>query len=91
MITEGVSEEGTQLKIEFDLGKVTRPLLSVFKMTAAGHRVQFEEHGGTIQVKGTNRKIKLRQEGRLYMLDLWCKVPAKLAASSPFIRQVAKA
>ena len=91
LTAEGVSEEGMQLKIDFDLGKVTRPLLSVFKMTAAGHKVQFEEHGGTIQVKGSHKKIKLRQEGRLYMLDLWCRVPAKLAASSPFIRQVAKA
>ena len=91
LVAEGVSEEGTPLKIDFDLGKVTRPLLSVFKNTSASHEVQLEEHGGTIQIKGSSRKIKLRQEGRLYMLDLWCKVPAKLAASSPFIRRVAKA
>ena len=91
LVAEGVSDEGTSLKIDFDLGKVTRPLLSVFKMTSAGHKVRFDEHEGSIQIKGSSRKIKLRQEGRLYMLDLWCKVPAKLAASSPFIRQVAKA
>ena len=91
LIAEGVSEEGMGLKIDFDLAKVTRPLLSVFKMTAAGHRVQFHETGGTIQIKGSNQTIKLRAEGRLYMLDLWCQVPAKLAESSPFIRQVAKA
>ena len=91
LVAEGVSEEGLEMKIDFDLGKVTRPLLSVFKMTAAGHRVQFDEKGGSIQIKGSNRRIQLRQEGRLYMLDLWCKVSSKLAASSPFIRQVAKA
>ena len=91
LVAEGVSEEGIGLKIDFDLAKVTRPLLSVFKMTAAGHRVQFNEVGGFIQVKGSNQKIKLRSEGRLYMLDLWCQVPAKIAETSPFIRQVAKA
>ena len=91
LVAEGVSEEGLEMKIDFDLAKVTRPLLSVFKMTAAGHRVQFDEKGGSIQIKGLNRRIKLRQEGRLFMLDLWCKVSSKLAASSPFIRQVAKA
>ena len=91
LIAEGMSEEGIGLKIDFDIAKVTRPLLSVFKMNAAGHRVQFHENGGTIQMKGTNKRIKLRPEGRLYMLDLWCQVPAKLAESSPFIRQVAKA
>ena len=79
------------LKIDFDIAKVTRPLLSVFKMTAAGHRVQFHDNGGTIHIKGSNRKIKLRPEGRLYMLELWCQVAAKLAESSPFIRQVMKA
>ena len=46
---------------------------------------------GEIEIKGTSREIQLRQEGRLYILDLWCKLPAKLADSSPFIRQVAKA
>ena len=91
LVAEGVSEEGIGLKLDFDLAKVTRPLLSVFKMTAAGHKVQFNEVGGFIQVKGSNQKIKLRSEGRLYMLDLWCQVPAKLAETSPFIRQVAKA
>ena len=91
VVTRGMSNEGTPLKIDVDLGKVTRPLLSVFKMTSAGHKVRFEEHEGSIQINGYSRKIKLRQEGRFYMLDLWCKVPAKLAASSPFIRQVAKA
>ena len=88
---KGMGEEGTPLNIDSDLGKVTKPLLSVFKTISAGHEVEFEEHGSTIQIQGSSRKIQLRQEGRLYMVDLWCKVPARLAASSPFIRQVAKA
>ena len=51
-IAEGASEEGMELKIDLDLAKVTRPLLWVFKMTAAGHQVQFHETGGSIQIQG---------------------------------------
>lgn len=91
LAAKGVSDEGTALKTDVDVGKVTRPLLSAFKMTSAEHKVRFEEHEGSIKIKGSSRKIKLKQEGWLYMLDLWRKVPAKLVASSPFIRQVAKA
>ena len=80
-----------ELKIDSDLAKVTRPLLLVFEMSAAGHKVQFHETGRSIQIKGSNRKIKLRSEGRLYSLDMWCQVPTTLAEASPFIRQVAKA
>ena len=91
LVAEGFSDDGHAMKIDFDIAKVTRPLLSVFKMTANGHKVEFTETGGTIQVKGSNKKIQLRQEGRLFMLDLWCLVPAQIAKESPFIRQVAKA
>ena len=90
-MAEGFSDDGHAMKIDFDIAKVTRPLLSVYKMTSNGHKVEFTEKGGTIQVKGSQKKIQLRQEGRLFMLDLWCQVPAKLARESPFIRQVAKA
>ena len=56
LTAEGVSEEGMQLKIDFDLGKVTRPLLSVFKMTAAGHKVKFEEHGAQSRSRDLTRR-----------------------------------
>ena len=41
LVAEGMSDEGTALKIDIDIGKVTRPLISVFKMTSAGHKVRF--------------------------------------------------
>ena len=78
------------MKIDFDIANVTRPLLSVFKMTSNGHKVNFDENGGSILIKGSNKRVKLRQEGRLFMLDLWVQVPIELANKSPFIRQVAK-
>ena len=79
------------MKIYFDIAKVTHPLLSVHKMTSNGHKVIFHDNGGYIQVKGTNTKVNLRQEGRLLMLDLWTKVPQEVANSTHFVRQVAKA
>ena len=88
-IAEGFSDDRHAMKIEFDIAKVTRRRLSVFKMAANGHRVEFNEKGSTIQVKGSNKKIQLRQEGRLSMLDRWCQVPIKLARELPMIRQFA--
>ena len=79
------------MQIDFDIAKITRPLLSVFKMTSNGHKVHFDENGGFVAIKGSNRRVKLRQEGRLFMLDLWVRVPSKIAGSSPFMRQVPKA
>lgn len=59
-------------------------------MSNNGHKVNFDENGGSILIKGSNKRVKLRQEGRLFMLDLWVQVPSELADKSPFIGQVAK-
>ena len=84
-------QKGIEMKIDFDIAKVTRPLLSVHKMTSNGHKVIFPDTGWYIQVKGTDTRVNLRQEGRLLILDLWGKVPQEVAESLPFVRQVAKA
>ena len=85
------NSDGQAPKIHCDGDKATRPLLCVFKMTARGNKIEFTGQRGTIQVKGSNRKTTLRQEGRLFMLDLLCQVPINIAELSPFTRQVAKA
>ena len=90
LAAQEVSEEGANMNTDFDAANVTRPLLSIFKMTSNGHKVSVDDHGGSILIKGNNENVKLRQEGRLYMLDLWVQVPAELADNSPFIKQVAK-
>ena len=88
---EGATEEGVELSVDFDIAKITRPLLSVFKMTSNGHKVLFSEDENYMQLKGSNQKVHFRKEGRLFMLDLWARVPPEIARSSPFVRQVAKA
>ena len=81
LVAKGTSEEGIEMKIDFDIAKVTRPLLSIHKMTSNGHKVILHDTGGYIQVKGANTKVNIRQEGRLFMLDLWVKVPQEVANS----------
>ena len=71
-----------------DIVNITRPLLSVNQMVANGHNVVFGKDSSYIQVAGSKHKIVLRPEGKLYMLDLWVKIPADVARSSPFVRQV---
>ena len=48
LVAKGASEEGIEMKIDFDIAKVTRPLLSVHKMTSNGHKVIFHDTGGYI-------------------------------------------
>ena len=67
---EGLADDGVELNRDFELAKITRPLPSMLKTTAAGRKVTFNEHGGSTIIKGTNRRMPLRQEGRLLMLDL---------------------
>ena len=49
------------MKIDFDVAKAARPLLSVFKMTNNGHKVSVDENGGPMIIRGSNEKVKLRQ------------------------------
>ena len=86
-----VVEGGTSMVTSFDIVNITRPLLSVNQMVANGHNVVFGRDYSYIQVAGKRDRIYLRPEGKLYMLDIWVKIPAEMAKSSPFVRQVSQA
>ena len=64
---------------------VNKALLSVKKVTKAGHRVVLEEDGGYIEDKVTKEKMWLRQENGMYLLKLWVKKAGK--SSEGFARQ----
>ena len=83
-----VLEDGTEFNTKFDVAKITRPLLSVHQMVQNGHQLIFGKNQSYLQLQG-GKRIPLRQEGKLYMLDMWCQIPEELAKSSPFVRQVA--
>ena len=91
LTVNAVLGEGSEMKTTFDIAKITRPLLSVNQISQNGHQVIFGKNESYIKLLGSNKKIPLRAEGRLYMLDMWCKVPASLADKSPFVRQVSQA
>ena len=65
-----VLEEGSEMKTTFDIAKITRPLLSVNQISQNGHQVIFGKSESYIKLQGSNKRIPLRAEGRLYMLDM---------------------
>ena len=75
----------------FDVGKITRPLFSVHMMIDTGHDVKFSLKENSIKLKSTKEKIHLRKKGRLFMLDLWVRVPVDVARTSPFVWQLEQA
>ena len=81
-------EDGTEFNTNFDVAKITRPLLSVHQMVQNGHQVVFGKSHSELLLMG-GKRIPLRQEGKLYMLDVWAQIPEDLARTSPFVRQVA--
>ena len=70
------------------LSNMSRPLASVAGIAKKNHRVVFDEGMSYIENKSSGRWTPLRQEGNLFFLDLWVRVPEKLT-TSPFVRQVA--
>ena len=65
-----ILEGGTKLATSFDIVNITRPLLSINQMVANGHNVVFGKDRSYVQVGGSNRRIPLRPEGKLYIARL---------------------
>ena len=71
----GVSEEGTTRTITAQVCEVTKPLLSVKKVMAAGNRVVFDADGSYIEDKQTQEKMWLKEENGMFLLRMWAKRP----------------
>ena len=63
--------EGLAKGITCQVCDVNRPLLSVSKIVAAGHRVTFGPEGGHIQDLQTGELMHLKQENGMYTLAMW--------------------
>ncbi len=61
---------------------VAKPLGSVKRICAAGHRVVFDESGSYIMHKGTGDVTWLREEDGNYMLDAWVPPSTSMSRSS---------
>ena len=75
----------------FNISKITRPWLSVTLTTNNGHKVIFGKDEGYVRLANSDKKIKLRKDGQLWMLNMWVQVPEDIARNSPFARQVTQA
>ena len=51
--------------------EVNKALLSVKKVVATGNRVVFEEEGAYIEDRSTGEKMWLKEEGGMYLLQMW--------------------
>lgn len=60
-------------------------------MTNNGHQVIFGKDEGYVKISDSNKKINLRKDGQLWMLDMWVQVPEDIARASPFARKVTQA
>ena len=88
---KAVLDDNTQMNTLFNIAKITRPLLSVTQMTNNGHQVVFGKDESYVRISNSAKKIKLRKDGQLWMLDMWVQVPEDIARASPFARQVTQA
>ena len=60
----------------FQAAPVSKPLGSVKRICAAGHRVVFDEDGSYIENKTIGEINMLREDNGNYMLDMWVSTPA---------------
>ena len=85
---QGETNEGVNLTMDFDVADVSPPLLSITEIIQKKrHRVVYDDPVSYIEDKLTGRKINVRFQDNLYVLDVWVKIPRALA-KSPFVRQV---
>eukprot|EP00974_Lingulodinium_polyedra_P025971 2507568-Lingulodinium_polyedra.AAC.1 len=75
--------EGRACGMAFQIAKVERPLISVARLTATGHKVSFEKSGGRILHEASGRVLPLKREGGVYILEM----RVKLASREGFHRQ----
>ena len=78
---KSLSDDGVKLNVTFQVAAVDRPLISVAKLTAAGHRVRFEPDHATIVNIASGRKTHVEKKNGVYVLRMW--VPAAAQLSEP--------
>ena len=85
MVAHFEDGNGRACGIPFQVAEVTRPLLSVARMAAAGYRVVFQEDSGEILHVASGRRLPLVRRDGVYILEL--RVSGRKPAASGFPRQ----
>jgi hypothetical protein len=88
-LVPGLSDEGSRMKINFQVTNVEKPLIAVSKLTALGHDVWFGQQHGTITNASTGKQTKFFKKNGVYVLRVWAPraSPASASASSGGMRQ----
>ena len=68
------TENGIQKILTAQVCDVSKALLSVKKVVAAGNRVVFEPTQAYIENIKTHERMNMKQEGGMYTLKMWVKV-----------------
>ena len=76
---------GTAGRIMFQVANITKPLVSVSKLVDDGHQVVFDEKASYIIHKATGRKMLLKRERGVFVVDAY--VEPRKSASKDFSRQ----
>ena len=75
--------EETFRGMTFQAAPVSKPLGSVKRICAAGHRVVFDEDGSYIENKTTGEINMLREDNGNYMLEMWVVLPQTTERGPP--------
>lgn len=79
---KAICEEGHKMSTTFAVAdKLSRPLASGYEITEAGNELSMWKGGGHIKCKKSGATTALRQEGKLWFLDLWVQVPSSISSS----------
>jgi hypothetical protein len=74
-----ITEEGHLCGLTFQTADVTRPILSVSKMTNHGHDVQFHKKGGAITNSITSQVAKFANVKGAYIVTMWLVPTARVS------------
>ena len=70
-----VTQDGVQRNLRVQLADIKKPLFSLGRSTAKGHKVILDDDGGSYLLhKATGMKTPLRKSKGVYVLDVWVKV-----------------
>ena len=81
-VVAAICDEGHKWGTTFAVAdKLSRPLASGYEITQAGNELSVWKGSGHIKCSKTGVKTALRQEGKLWFLDLWVQVLKSLTGS----------
>ena len=69
----GLSDQGTNMAISFQVTSVDKPLIAVSKLAAAGHDVIFGQQGGVVHNRTTGKKTPFTKRNNVYVMNIWVR------------------